>query len=165
MKISQIYEILNELSPFELQEEWDNSGLLVGSFEEDVKKVVLSIDIDEELIDSLEEGTLLITHHPIIFSGLKQFEFSKYPSNLLLKMIQKNISNIAMHTNFDKTHLNDFVAKEILKLKNIQQKSNFIIEGKVKKIKVLEFVKKIKKRFNLKKIKYTKTTKHIKQYL
>jgi len=39
MKISQIYEILNELSPFELQEEWDNSGLLVGSFEEDVEKV------------------------------------------------------------------------------------------------------------------------------
>lgn len=114
MKISEIYEFLDTLSPFELQEEWDNSGLLIGDFSQDVKKIVLSVDVDEGLIDSLEDNTLLITHHPIIFGGLKQLEFSKYPSNLIQKMIRKNISNIAMHTNFDQTHLNEYVAKEIL---------------------------------------------------
>ncbi len=121
MKILEIYELLNELSPFELQESWDNSGLLVGDFKEDITTVALSIDVDEELIDSLEEGTLLITHHPIIFGGLKQLEFSKYPANLLHKMIRKNISNIAMHTNFDQTHLNDYVATEILGYEIIQK--------------------------------------------
>ena len=125
MKILEIYEHLNTLSPFELQEAWDNSGLLVGDFKEDITTVALSIDVDEELIDSLEDGTLLITHHPIIFGGLKQLEFSKYPANLIHKMIRKNISNIAMHTNFDQTHLNDYVATEILGYE-IVQKDGFV---------------------------------------
>ncbi len=125
MKILEIYELLNELSPFGLQEPWDNSGLLVGDFNEDITTVTLSIDVDEELIDSLEEKTLLITHHPLIFGGLKQLEFSKYPANLLYKMIRKNISNIAMHTNFDQTHLNDYVTTEILGYE-IVQKDGFV---------------------------------------
>lgn len=89
MKLLEIYDFLNELSPFELQESWDNSGLLVGDFKYDISIIALSIDVDEALIDSLEPNTLLITHHPIIFGGLKQLEFSKYPANLIQKMIQK----------------------------------------------------------------------------
>ncbi len=114
MIISEIYEYLNKLSPFYLQESWDNSGLLVGDFFSDITTIVLSIDVDEKLIDSLESNTLLITHHPIIFGALKQLDFSQYPANLIQKMIKKNISNIAMHTNFDQTHLNDYVVTEIL---------------------------------------------------
>jgi len=125
MKISEIYKFLDTLSPFEIQESWDNSGLLVGDFSQDITQIALSIDVDEALIDSLEENTLLITHHPIIFGGLKQLEFSKYPANLIQKMIRKNISNIAMHTNFDQTHLNDFVAEEVLGLK-IAEKDGFV---------------------------------------
>jgi len=125
MKLIEIYRYLDELSPFDLQESWDNSGLLVGDFEENITKIALSIDIDEVLLDSLEEGTLLITHHPIIFGGVKQLNFAKYPANLLHKMMKKNISNIAMHTNFDKTHLNDYVAREILGYE-IVQKDDFI---------------------------------------
>ena len=125
MKIREIYNFLNELSPFELQESWDNSGLLVGSFESEVSKIALSIDVDAVLIDSLEPHTLLITHHPIIFGGLKALDFDNYPANLLQKMIQKNISNIAMHTNFDQTHLNEYVATEVLGYK-IVQKEGFI---------------------------------------
>ena len=121
MKISEIYRFLDELSPFELQESWDNSGLLIGDFNQDIQRIALSIDVDEVLIDSLEEDTLLITHHPIIFGGLKQLEFNKYPANLIQKMIRKNISNIAMHTNFDLTHLNEFVATEILGYKIIKR--------------------------------------------
>ena len=125
MTIKEIYNFLNELSPFEIQEKWDNSGLLVGDFSQEISKIALSIDVDEKLIDSLDENTLLITHHPIIFSGLKQIEFDKYPANLLHKMIRKNISNIAMHTNFDITHLNDYVATEVLGYK-IAQKDGFV---------------------------------------
>ncbi|WP_457745517.1 Nif3-like dinuclear metal center hexameric protein [Sulfurimonas sp.] len=125
MKVLEIYEYLNQLSPFEIQESWDNSGLLVGDFNEDISTIALSIDVDEALIDSLENNTLLITHHPIIFGGLKQLEFSKYPANLIQKMIKKNISNIAMHTNFDQTHLNEYVATEVLGYE-IAQKDGFV---------------------------------------
>jgi len=126
MKISQIYSYLDELSPFDMQESWDNSGLQVGSMDDEVNKIALSIDVDEELIDLLEENTLLITHHPIIFGGIKQFDYNTYPSNLIKKMIQKNISNIAMHTNFDLTHLNQYVASEVLGYK-IVARDGFVI--------------------------------------
>ncbi|MDF1874922.1 Nif3-like dinuclear metal center hexameric protein [Sulfurimonas sp. SAG-AH-194-I05] len=125
MKLLDIYNFLNELSPFDIQEKWDNSGLLLGDFSQDIQKITVSIDVDEELIDALDNDTLLITHHPIIFSGLKKIQFNQYPSNLLQKMIQKNISNIAMHTNFDKTHLNDFVCEKVLGYK-IVKKDGFI---------------------------------------
>ncbi len=117
MKIETIYNKLNTISPFELQERWDNSGLLVGSMEREVKEIVLSLDIDENLLNRAKEDTLFIVHHPLIFSGLKGLDFSTYPSNLLEIMVQKRISLIAMHTNFDKTHLNSFVFEKILGFK------------------------------------------------
>ena len=147
MKIREIYNFLDTLSPFELQESWDNSGLLLGDFAQDVTQVVLSIDVDEALIESLDENTLLITHHPLIFGGLKQLEFSKYPSNLIQKMIRKNISNIAMHTNFDQTHLNEYVATEVLGYK-IAQKDGFVAYLDVDE-DFDTFAKKISKAFGL----------------
>jgi len=125
MTVKDIYEVLDEISPFELQESWDNSGLLVGDWSNDVKQIVLSIDIDEELLQSLDENTLIVTHHPIIFGGLKQLQFNQYPAKLLQTMLQKNISNIAMHTNFDQTHLNAYVATEVLGYE-IAEKEGFV---------------------------------------
>ena len=114
MKIRTIYDILNEISHFELQEDWDNSGLNLGDFNNDVKKIYLSIDIDEELIEKMDENSLLITHHPLIFKPIKKIIPNRFSTKLLLKMAKKNIFNIAMHTNFDKTHLNEYVAKDVL---------------------------------------------------
>jgi dinuclear metal center YbgI/SA1388 family protein len=147
MKIQEIYEFLDKLSPFELQESWDNSGLMIGDFSQDITKVVLSIDIDEALIDSMQENTLIITHHPLIFGGLKQLEFNKYPSNLIHKMIKKNISNIAMHTNFDQTHLNEYVATQILGYP-ISQKDGFVAYLEVNE-KFDVFAKKVSSAFSL----------------
>ncbi|MDA3945600.1 MAG: Nif3-like dinuclear metal center hexameric protein [Helicobacteraceae bacterium] len=114
MRLEEIYNVLNGLSPFELQASWDNSGLILGSYDQDITTIVLSIDIDEELIESAEEGSLIITHHPLIFSGIKSMDFATYPSKLLAKMIEKKIANVAMHTNFDQTHLNRYVAEKVL---------------------------------------------------
>ena len=161
MKILEIYEFLDALSPFDLQEKWDNSGLLIGEFSQEISQVALSIDVDEKLIDSLEKNTLLITHHPIIFGGLKQLEFSKYPANLIQKMIQKNISNIAMHTNFDQTHLNDYVVKEVLGFE-IAEKDGFVAYIDVDE-EFDDFAKKVAKAFNLEVIKCVKTKEKVKR--
>ncbi|MBN2826308.1 MAG: Nif3-like dinuclear metal center hexameric protein [Campylobacterales bacterium] len=114
MKLQEIYDHLDKVSPFELQEKWDNSGILIGDRESEISKVVLSIDLDEELLRNSDEGVLFIVHHPLIFSGLKSLDFATYPAKLIKIMIERKQSLIAMHTNFDKTHLNRYVFEEIL---------------------------------------------------
>ncbi len=125
MKLKEIYDFLDKLSPFELQEKWDNSGLNLGSMDAEVSEIVVALDIDENLIESAKEGSLFVVHHPIIFGSLKRLDLSKYPANLLAKMIKKDLSLIAMHTNFDKTHLNRYVFEKILGL-SIDKESEFI---------------------------------------
>jgi len=114
MKVAKIYEYLNKLSPFELQEKWDNSGLLVGDKTQKIDKIYLSLDLDLELVESVDENSLIITHHPLIFKPLKSLVPVSYSQKIAIKLIQKNISLISMHTNFDKTHLNRYVMKEVL---------------------------------------------------
>ena len=161
MKIYEIYKFLDELSPFDLQESWDNSGLMIGDMNQEVNKIALSIDVDEELIDSLEKDTLLITHHPLIFGGLKELDFNKYPANLIQKMIRKNISNIAMHTNFDLTHLNEFVATEVLGYK-VARREGFVIYLNVNEEFDI-FAKKVASVFKLPHLKSVKCSNFVKK--
>ena len=123
MKLQEIYDHLDSVSPFELQEKWDNSGLIVGELSREVSQIVVALDIDEEMIESTDENTLFVVHHPLIFGGLTQLDFSKYPSNLLEKMILKKQSLIAMHTNFDQTHLNRYVFEKVLGFKTESQET------------------------------------------
>ena len=89
MLVKDIYTFLDELSPFALQEKWDNAGLLVGSFSDEIKKVYISIDLDEQLLEEVEENSLIITHHPLIFKGLKRVNYDSYSTKLLQKLIKK----------------------------------------------------------------------------
>lgn len=113
MTLGALYDFLDTLSPFATQASWDNSGLLIGSREDEVEQIYLSLDVDSVLLEEVAENSLIITHHPLIFSGLKQLNFAKYPSNLIQVMVQKKISLIAMHTNFDLSHLNAYVAAKL----------------------------------------------------
>ena len=121
MRLQEIYEYLDKISPFELQEKWDNSGLIVGDLARDVSQIVVSLDIDFSMIEEAKAGTLFVVHHPLIFGKLTQLDFAKYPSNLLEKMILKKQSCIALHTNFDQTHLNKYVFEKILGFKLASQ--------------------------------------------
>jgi dinuclear metal center YbgI/SA1388 family protein len=154
MTLKAIYDALDALSPFALQEKWDNSGLIVGSREQEIRTVALSIDVDKALLDTLEEGTLLITHHPLIFGGINALDFDHYPAKLLQTMVKKEIANIAMHTNFDQTHLNRWVAENVLGQPQVTQ------EGFVAYFDVDEdfdtFAEAVRKCFGLKQLKAVK---------
>ena len=154
MKVKEIYDYLNQLSPFELQEKWDNSGLLVGSFDDEVKKVYVSIDLDEELIDTFEENSLVITHHPLIFSGLKKVNYNTYSTKCLKKLIKKDIALISMHTNIDKTHLNKYVVENILGFKIVNQ-NEFISSVEVN-MTFDELLNHVSSKLGLKTLKYVK---------
>lgn len=151
MKLEEIYKELDKISPFDLQEKWDNSGVLIGDKDTKIDKIILSIDIDEDLLLKHDEGVLFIVHHPLIFSGITQFYFSKYPANLIRIMIKKNQSLIAMHTNFDKTHLNRYVFEDILDF-NINNFENFICTTN-KIISKTKLIYHLKDRLNIDRIK------------
>lgn len=121
MQVGEIYAILDELSPFSLQASWDNSGLNVGSMGQKVESIALALELDSTMAQNLEPSTLLITHHPLIFSPLKSLNTATYPANLIATLLQKNCALIAMHTNFDHTHLNAYFAQEILGFATTEQ--------------------------------------------
>lgn len=120
-KVREIYQICDEISPFALQEKWDNSGLNLGNMEQEVEQIYLSLEVDMPLAQSLKPNSLIITHHPLIFSPLKNLDTSTYPSNILSLLLAKNCSLIAMHTNFDHTHLNHYFATEVLGFRDLQK--------------------------------------------
>ena len=72
--VLEVYEYLDSIAPFDLQESYDNAGLLVGDVEAVVTGVLMCLDSTEKIIDeAIQKGcNLVIAHHPIIFSGLKQ---------------------------------------------------------------------------------------------
>jgi len=129
MILQEIYNHLDKISPFELQEKWDNSGLIIGDMRREVSQIVISLDIDFEMIEEAKEGTLFVVHHPLIFDKLMQLDFAKYPSNLMEKMILKKQSCIALHTNFDQTHLNKYVFEKILGFK-LESQDSFLCTTK-----------------------------------
>lgn len=112
MKISKILETLDKIAPFVDAQEWDNCGLLVGKKQTEVKNIYLSLEATLENIESMDKNSLLIVHHPLIFKPLRELDFEQYPANIIELLIQKNISLIALHTNFDKHILNGYVAKK-----------------------------------------------------
>ncbi|MDE6886503.1 MAG: Nif3-like dinuclear metal center hexameric protein [Helicobacteraceae bacterium] len=123
--LGEIYDFLDFISPFQNQESWDNSGLLIGNHKTKIKDIFLSLEADFKVVEKIPNNSLLITHHPLIFSPINSLDFSTYPSNIIEVLINKNISLIAMHTNFDLSHLNEYFTKEILGFRDYQ-KQDFI---------------------------------------
>ncbi|WP_299547626.1 Nif3-like dinuclear metal center hexameric protein [uncultured Helicobacter sp.] len=111
--MQKLLEILDSISPFELQEKWDNSGLILGALDRRVSQIYLSLEVTLEILKKMDSNSTLITHHPLIFSPLKQLNFTTYPAKLLELAIQKNIQLVAMHTNFDKTHFGKYVTQKL----------------------------------------------------
>ena len=161
MRLLEIYNRLNAVSPFELQEGWDNSGLQIGSMSDEVSGIVISLDIDEELISKAKEGTLFITHHPLIFGKLTELNFDLYPANMIKKMMDKDLKLIAMHTNFDQTHLNTYVAEKILGLK-LDKHENYIATANVD-MSLDTIAQKVKSALNLAQIKMVRCEEEIKK--
>ena len=160
MKIKDIYNFLDKLSPFEYQEKWDNSGLIVGNMKDKFKKVYISLDLDKQFLKTVKKGSLVITHHPLIFSGLKQINYDSYSTKLLKILIKKNIKLISIHTNIDKTHLNKYVMEKVLGFE-CKIDEDFILTATVnmsfKELKIL-----VKDRLNLDYSKSIKCHKFIK---
>src|SRR5690606_30226070 len=90
MKLHELTDHLESLAPLDYQEPYDNAGLLVGSPQKEVKQALLSLDCTEAVVDeAIDLGCdLIISHHPIVFKGLKRFNGSTYVERVIMKAIK-----------------------------------------------------------------------------
>ena len=104
MKVKDIIRVIEEFAPLSLQEGWDNSGLCIGSPEDVVSSVLLGLDCTPELVDEAIAcgADMIVTHHPLIFSGLKKISPDNPVGEAVIKAIKAGISIYAAHTSADK---------------------------------------------------------------
>lgn len=105
MKIREITDIIEQFAPLGLQESYDNAGLIVGRWEDEVRGVLLAVDVTDEVMDEAErEGCdLIVTHHPLIFHALKRFNSANPVERCVERAIRSGIALYASHTNLDST--------------------------------------------------------------
>lgn len=103
MKCSQIIEYLEALSPREYACNWDNVGLMVGSKNDEIDKILIVLDCDDAAIDYAIKNkvSMIVSHHPLIFGSLKKVNDESLTGRRVLKLIQNGITVYSMHTNFD----------------------------------------------------------------
>lgn len=103
MRCDNIIEQLETLAPLSYACDWDNPGLLAGRSKKEVKKIMVALDVTDEVVKQAvaQEADMLVTHHPLIFSPLRQVNDLDFISRRIVDLLQHDISYYAMHTNFD----------------------------------------------------------------
>jgi len=123
MKIEEIISQIEKFAPISTQESWDNSGIQIKSHNKDINKIILCLDISEDVVDyAIKTGAnLIISHHPLFFSSVKNISCDEVLGKVIVKSIKHEISILSFHTNIDssKDGLADFFAKR-LRLINLE---------------------------------------------
>ena len=119
MKCKDLIDILEKKAPVYLAESWDNPGLLVGRTDKEIKRIYIAVDATTEAIAEAESvgADMLLTHHPLIFKGIKKVNSEDFIGRRILTLLQDDMCYYAMHTNFDVMGMADAAADE-LKLQN-----------------------------------------------
>ena len=103
MKVKDITKIIEDFAPLSYQESYDNSGLIVGNANDEVTGILISLDCVEEIVDEAiaTKCNMIVSHHPIVFSGLKKLNGKNYIERTIIKAIKHGIAIYAVHTNLD----------------------------------------------------------------
>ena len=123
MTIKDILDCITEIAPLQWQESYDNAGLQVGDLNAEARKALICLDITEEVVDEAIEKkcNLIMSHHPLIFRGLKHLTPETYIERAVMKAIKHDIAMISMHTNLDNSYLGvSRVLADKLGLKNLK---------------------------------------------
>lgn len=137
LTVSEVASAVEEIAPAALQESWDNSGLLIGFKDAEVRKILTCLEINDKVL--AEAKTLgidmIITHHPLIFGGVKSLCDGDYKGNLIMQIVKSGISVYSCHTSFDKVKggNNDIIAEK-LGLSSIKNLCNDDVEAPSKMV-------------------------------
>ena len=170
MLCKDITTVIETTYPKHAAIEWDNVGLLAGRSEKEVKRIYVALDVTDEIIeDAICKGAdMLITHHPFVFSPLKQVTDEALVTRRMLKLIQHDIAYYSMHTNYDVLRMAELATEklgltdlEVLEVTKVSENQGF---GKVgnwsSPVSVEDCCKKIKEVFGLEMVKVFGSLEH-----
>ncbi|WP_129717090.1 Nif3-like dinuclear metal center hexameric protein [Pedobacter sp. SYP-B3415] len=106
MKVTELTSFLEQIAPRDYQESYDNAGLITGDPALEITGVLVSLDCTEAILDeAISSGcNVIVSHHPIIFKGLKSLTGKTYVERVIIKAIRHNLAVYAIHTNLDSVH-------------------------------------------------------------
>lgn len=177
IKVGDIYDYINIIAPFKNSMDFDNTGILIGNYENTVKNILISLDVTPEVCEEAIKNNfnLIITHHPVIFRPVKNIKFN----TSVHKLLKYDINLISAHTNLDvaENGVNFNLCKK-LDLKNLQalsycdninnnRKNNKIIMGFVGdldfELSSRDFANFVKNKLNCAGLRYTNCNNNIKK--
>ena len=166
LKVKDIAKAIEDFAPKSLQESYDNTGLQIGDPEMKVSAVLLCLDVTEEILREamLRQCNMIVSHHPLLFSGLKHISGSTPTERIVIEAVRNNIAIYASHTNLDSAR--EGVSYEIahsLKMTNLRvlcpngdsTLTGLGIIGDIKPTPKLEFLRKAKETLNVAHLKYS----------
>jgi dinuclear metal center YbgI/SA1388 family protein len=114
LTLKNIIDIINKIAPFDLAENWDNSGLQAGNPDWAIEKIMISLDVSMEVMEAAKNwgADLVLTHHPLFINPENSIDFRVMPGSAIAMAAREKISILSAHTNLDKAPggLNDYFA-------------------------------------------------------
>ncbi len=103
MQLKDLMAAIEQAASFSLQEEYDNSGIQIGHPDNSIHKALICLDVTLEVIGEAEREScdVIVTHHPLIFKGIKQLTGSSEVERVIMEAIRKNLNIVSVHTNLD----------------------------------------------------------------
>ncbi len=124
VKVKDIIAEVEKIAPPELAEEWDNSGLQIGDAEKEVNRLLVTVDITKDIVAKAVAGEydMILSHHPLIFKGVKSIAAGDVLSDKIIKLIKNDIAVYSAHTSYDsaETNVSDYLGR-CLDLENIEE--------------------------------------------
>ena len=161
-KVQTVCDAMNRIAPKNLAEDWDNPGLLIGNPNDKVTKILICLDVSDEIIEkAIEvEAQMIVTHHPIIFKAIKNIRTDLPLGKKIRKLMKHDIAVFAAHTNLDSAigGVNDVLANK-LNLKEVKTFDEELSLGRIGKLEnemtAKEFAIHVKKSLNAENIEQT----------
>ena len=165
-KVKDIAASIEAFAPIGLQESYDNAGLQVGHPEADVNAVLLCLDVNEDVIREAKERecNMIVSHHPLIFRGLKSLTGADSTQRLVMEALKENIAVYSAHTNLDSVW--DGVSHEIARRLDVKKievlqprpenpQAGLGVVGDIKPLPKIEFLRKVKDTFKVSALRYS----------
>ncbi len=166
IKVKDITDVIEKFAPCNLQEYYDNTGLQIGDPDMNVSAALLCLDITEEIFNEAKarQCNMIISHHPLLFTGLKSVTGKDAIQRIVIRAIKENIAIYSAHTNLDSTwngvsheiaHSLNLKDIEVLEPKESDNKSGLGVVGNISPLPKLEFLRNLKEIFKVKSLRFS----------